>query len=95
MRRQNANCIISLDRWNGPIDTAVAHAISSLENHFRKVHCLGTKEAGDRLLTRIVQRQRRTFTCSPAVAGHAPRKIDRIGPRAVSATQREVAFPEQ
>jgi hypothetical protein len=49
-------------------------SLSSLENHFRKVHCLGTKEAGGRLLTRIVQRQRRTFICSPAAAGHAPQE---------------------
>jgi hypothetical protein len=70
MRRQNANCIISLDRWNGPIDTAVAHAISSLENHFRKVHCLGTKEAGDRL-QELFRAKGGTFICS---LGHTPQE---------------------
>jgi hypothetical protein len=78
MRRQNANCIISLDRWNGPLDTAVAHAISSLENHFRKVHCLGTKEAGDRLLTRIVPRQRRNLHLQPGA--YAPGKLIGLDP---------------
>ena len=43
--------------------------VSSLENRFRNVHCLGIKQAGGRLPTRIVQRQRRTFICS---LGHAP-----------------------
>ena len=65
-----------------PIPPVAVGTISSLEDQFRNVHCLGTKEAGGRLLTRIVQRQKRTFICSLGRnPGMPPSKIDRIGPK--------------
>jgi hypothetical protein len=69
-----------------------APTISFLENYFRNVHCLGIEQAAGRLLQELFSAKGGP---SFAAWGMRPREIDRIGPSAVSATQREVAFPEQ
>jgi hypothetical protein len=76
---------------------AAAGPICFFGSVFRRVsHGMAGLARGLDRLTEVIWRQRRTLICCLGQRpGQRPRKIDRIGPSAVSATQLEVAFPEK